>query len=107
VDRRIIEEMAHWLRVGRSPRLTTVAVALYALCLVVAQFEHHDLLCHLKTPQHCTSCASTQLGTDTAAPVSFGTLRLADVGSAIQVQIHSESVLLARSSSGRSPPPIA
>jgi hypothetical protein len=96
--------MAYWRRVRRWRRLTTVAVALYAICLVVAQFEHHDLLCHLKTPQHCTSCTSTPLGTAAAAPVSLGASRFADAGSASQVQHLSESVLLAQSSSGRSPP---
>jgi cytochrome c oxidase subunit 3 len=39
-----------------------VGVAIYALFLLTTQFEHHDLLCHLKTPQHCTSCTSSQLG---------------------------------------------
>jgi hypothetical protein len=99
--------MARWQRVRRWRRLTTVAVALYAICLVVAQFEHHDLLCHLKTPQHCTSCTSTPLGTAVVAPVSLGASRFADAGSASQIQTLSESVPFARSSSGRSPPPIA
>jgi hypothetical protein len=96
--------MARWQRIRRWRRLATLAVALYAICLVVAQFEHHDLICHLKTPQHCTSCTSTPLGTTAAAPVSLGASRLSDVGSASQIQVLAESVLLVSSSSGRSPP---
>ena len=61
-----------------------IGLALYAFVLVAAPFEHHDLVCHLKTPQHCTSCWSTQLGPDV---VSFTapTARLADAGAAVTI----------------------
>ena len=50
-------------------------MALYAVFLVFSPFEHHDLSCELKTPQHCTSCSSTQLGSDTQVVLAPGSLR--------------------------------
>ena len=43
----------------RSQVHAVLGVAIYALFLVTAPFEHHDLLCHLKTPSHCTACTSS------------------------------------------------
>src|SRR4051812_10636690 len=90
--------------VRRWRRFAALAFALYAIFLVTVQFEHHDLLCHLKTPQHCTSCASSPLSSDPHAPVSVGLCCLADAGRAMPVQGLSEGALLAARSSGRSPP---
>jgi hypothetical protein len=92
---------------GRWRRAAALAVALYAVFLVTAPFEHHDLACHLKTPFHCTSCASSPLSVDPHAPVVPDGSRLADAGRAILVQVLSESALLSTQSSGRSPPCIS
>ena len=59
-----------------SRRLALAGLAIYAVFLVASPFEHHDLLCHLKTPQHCTSCASSQLGSDPHSLPSKATVRL-------------------------------
>ncbi len=89
-------------RSWRSLRL--IGVALYALFLVTAPFEHHDLNCELKTPQHCTSCTSSQLGADPQQPAIFGRWRLADAGSAFAFVAASAGVLLPVKTTGRSPP---
>jgi hypothetical protein len=91
----------------RWDRLAPAAVALYAVFLAVAPFEHHDLFCHIKTPQHCTSCASSPLSVDPHAPEALDELRLADAGRAVAVQLLAESAILPVSSSGRSPPALA
>jgi hypothetical protein len=85
-------------------RFTAIAFALYAVFLVSAQFEHHDLLCHLRTPQHCTSCASSPLSSDPHALTPLDINRLADAGRLVVFQRLSEGALLAIRSSGRSPP---
>src|SRR5262245_1178156 len=36
----------------RWRRFAAVAVMIYAVFLVTAEFEHHDLACHFKTPFH-------------------------------------------------------
>ena len=89
----------------RRYRLLALAgLAVYAIFLVGAPFEHHDLLCHLKTPQHCTSCASSQLGSDPGTQVVPPDSQLVDAGSAVSVQLLAADTLLAVGSTGRSPP---
>jgi len=88
-------------RIGRVP---CVGIALYILFLVASPFEHHDLICHLKTPQHCTTCAFTQLGADPRPPLTVDDAHLADAGRTVSFEILAESTLLAVESTGRSPP---
>jgi hypothetical protein len=85
-------------------RFAATAVIVYSIFLATAEFEHHDLACHLKTPFHCTSCASSPLSIHSHAPVVPDASRLADAGRAVAVQVLTESALLATHSSGRSPP---
>src|SRR3989454_9427898 len=89
-------------RGSRVPNL--VGIAIYAFLLVTTPFAHHDLVCHLKTPQHCMSCAANLLGSDPHTPAVVGTGPLNDVGSAIAVLPLAESTLFAVRSPGRSPP---
>jgi hypothetical protein len=92
------------LRHTRVKRLPYVGMALYVLFLVASPFEHHDLLCELKTPRHCTSCTSTQLGSDPQPLLYHGVWQLADAGRAVAVLLLSEDTLLTVCSTGRSPP---
>jgi hypothetical protein len=86
------------------PIVKWFGVALYAAVLVLAPFNHHDLICHFKTPQHCTACTSNQLGTDPATLGAPPFHPLTDAGRALQTQALAEGVLLATDSTGRSPP---
>jgi|SRR5471030_325600 len=90
-----------------SRRLALVGMAIYALFLVASPFEHHDLSCELKTPQHCTSCSSTQLGSDTHVSVAPGAAQLGDAGSAASFVLLDEGTLLVVRTTGRSPPALA
>ena len=90
---------------GRRLRfLTFVGLAIYALFLVASPFEHHDLSCELKTPQHCTACTSSLLGSDPDAPATLDSSHLADAGTAVSMLLPSDGVLLSAHSTGRSPP---
>src|SRR3982750_4854061 len=93
--------------VGRWRRLAMAAGALYAPFLATAPFEHHDLLCHLKTPQHCTSCASSPLSVNPHTPAVLERTLLIDSGRAVALDASCESTLLPALSSGRSPPAFA
>ena len=93
--------------VRRGRRGIALAVALYAAFLFVAPFEHHDLACHLKTPQHCTSCASSPLGSDPHSLSVPDTSKLDDAGRAVLLKITAEGTILAARSGGRSPPSLA
>lgn len=100
---RIIEEMTCARAGARSRLLTVVGLALYAAVLVASPFEHHDLVCHLKNPQHCTSCSSSQLGSD-VLPLATPPACLADAGAAVAHDELLDGALLAVRSTGRSPP---
>ena len=82
-------------------------MAIYAVFLIASPFEHHDLSCELKTPQHCTSCTSTQLGSDTQVALAPGAAPLADAGRATAFIVLDEATLLVVRSTGRSPPSLA
>jgi hypothetical protein len=90
--------------IGRWRYFAALAAALYAAFLVTAPFEHHDLTCHLKTPQHCLSCASSPLGSNPHPPTAFDAVRLDDAGRAVALQYILEGALLTAQASGRSPP---
>ena len=81
-----------------------IGAAIYAFFLVTAQFEHHDLLCHLRNPQHCTSCTSSQLGSDPQTTPILGAWHLDDAGRAIVFRLIVDDTLLTVRSTGRSPP---
>src|SRR5216684_7663106 len=90
--------------VVRARLLIVVGLALYVTVLIGSPFEHHDLVCHLKTPQHCTSCASSQLGSDVLPLVAPGTSHLADAGSATTLDQILDGTLVVLRTTGRSPP---
>lgn len=89
---------------GRWRRFAAVSVALYALVLALAPFEHHDLICHLTTPQHCVACASSSPSVHPHAPAIPGGLQLTDAGRAFAPVATADDALLVSVSSGRSPP---
>jgi len=88
----------------RLRRFALLGVVLHTLLVAAAPFEHHDLICHLKTPQHCTSCTSSPVGSSAETQATPGAAVFRDAGSAAASELVSESALLAVSNSGRSPP---
>jgi len=92
---------AHW------KRLVLLGVLFHFAFLVTAPFEHHDILCHLKTPLHCTACASSPLSSDPHTPnISCGA-NLAEAGAPVAFLFIEKGTVLAVRSSGRSPPALA
>lgn len=81
-----------------------MGVALYAVFLVLAPLEHHDLACHLKNPLHCTACTSSLPGSDPQGAEIVGASSLADAGRAVAVHVLAADALLSVRSTGRSPP---
>ena len=79
-------------------------MAVYAVFLAATPFEHHDLLCELKTPLHCTACTSSVLGSDSFKSAPAGTATLTDFGLAFTAELTTHGILLDVSSPGRSPP---
>ena len=81
-----------------------LAAALYCLVVLAASFEHHDFLCDLRNPQHCTACTASQLGCDPQTLTTPRTSQLADAGSAVAKHVLAQGALLPVRSTGRSPP---
>ena len=102
---RIIDLMMCRLgRTGGRRSLTIVATLFYVLVLAVSSFEHHDLVCHLKSPQHCTACTASQLGADPPAVTADANSSFNDAGGAMAVHGDAIGALLTARSTGRSPP---
>jgi hypothetical protein len=88
----------------RNRRIAAVGGVLYAVFLTIAPFEHHDIACHFKTPQHCTSCSSSVVSSGPSSPAGIGTCSLAEAGRARADQPLADDILLSVRSTGRSPP---
>ena len=88
----------------RRGRVALAWLALYAVFLAATPFEHHDLLCELKTPLHCTACTSALVGSDPPGMALVGSWTLSDLGRTAIVEFTLDGVLLGRPSAGRSPP---
>jgi hypothetical protein len=88
----------------RAGVLNLIGIAVYALVLLASPFEHHDLVCHLKTPQHCMSCSASLVGSDPDSHEAVATRQLDDLGSAVAFLSLPESTLIAVRLPGRSPP---
>ena len=84
--------------------LAVAGLALYTIFVCVAPFEHHDLSCELKTPQHCTACTSSIVSSNPDTPAIADASFLVDAGQAISTDVRLESLLLSDRSTGRSPP---
>ncbi len=89
---------------GRRARSVLAGLTLHALFLFASPFAHHDVVCHLKTPQHCASCTASPLGAAPAAPAPVGSWLLADAGCALTALPSISGALLTVRSTGRSPP---
>jgi len=79
-------------------------LVVYAVFLTVTPFEHHDLSCEVKTPQHCIACTSTIVSADPDVPIASVACALVDVGHMTPIDVQAESLLLGTRTTGRSPP---
>jgi hypothetical protein len=85
-------------------RFALLGLVLHTLSVAAAPFGHHDLICHLKTPQHCTSCTSSPVGSSANLHSTAGAAVLHDTGAAAPVIPVADSALLVVSTNGRAPP---
>ena len=98
--------MSTGTRVVRGTRLALglkLFLALYVLAAAALPLGHHDVVCHAKTPTHCTTCVASSgavVGySDTLAGLGLNDLGLAPSGAS---QAVSAQVSLSRA--GRAPP---
>jgi hypothetical protein len=86
-------------------RSTLVGLVLHVAVLAAAPFEHHDLACHLKTPQHCSSCTFSPLGASASPAPMPAASHLVDAGAAAPLYTFALRVVDTPCIYGRSPPP--
>jgi hypothetical protein len=88
-------------------RLGLLRSAIAAACLVALAtlpFGHHDLVCHLKSSTHCTTCLVGTSADDTSAQPAVPIIVLADAGRPDDPSRSNPDSCVPDSSSGRSPP---
>ena len=100
---RIIERVPRFSG-GRWWRVAVLTAALCAFVDIASPFEHHDLACHLKTPAHCTACASSLASTSPTTVAGAAAMTLSDLGSAVTRLPQIEGTRLTVRGFGRAPP---
>jgi hypothetical protein len=81
-----------------------VVLALYMLAAALMPFGHHDLVCHLKSTTHCTTCTVGSSAEAAADPAVLARFWLLDAGAAVCDPVGTARVSAYRAPSGRAPP---
>ena len=81
-----------------------VVLTLYVLAAALLPFGHHDLVCHLKSTTHCTTCTVGSSAEAAADPAVLARFWLLDVGRALVEPADAPHPALIRTASGRGPP---
>src|SRR5436190_24385174 len=84
-----------------------VVLALYMLAAAVLPFGHHDLVCHLKSTTHCTTCTVGSSAETAADPAVLARFWLIEVGDAGSPPVDAPQSATTHPSSGRAPPFVA
>ena len=93
-----------WLPRGSQGLRLKVVLALYLLAAALMPFGHHDLVCHLKSNTHCTTCTVGSSGEAAADPAVFARFWLIDAGATVCEPSDEPVLSTGRSASGRAPP---
>lgn len=81
-----------------------VVLALYMLAAALMPFGHHDLVCHLKSTTHCTTCVVGSSAEAAADPAVLAKFWLLDAGAATCDPVEAARLSAGRPASGRAPP---
>ncbi len=101
--------MSHPGRYTREPRLgfwLRAVLALYVLAAALAPLGHHDIACHLKSSNHCTTCVVGSSAEAAADPAVLARSWLLDLGAAFADSLNPPATATLGPSSGRAPPTI-
>jgi hypothetical protein len=89
---------------ARCGLLSKALLATYVLAAALLPLSHHDVVCHLKSSTHCTTCLVTTSGEMAPGAAGLDGAAMCDSGratTAAAVYVHSTPV---SASAGRSPP---
>jgi hypothetical protein len=93
-----------WLPRGSLGLRFKVVLALYILAAAVMPFGHHDLVCHLKSTTHCTTCTVGSSAEAAADPAVLARFWLLDAGATVCEPVDAAHSSAVRPASGRAPP---
>jgi len=79
-------------------------LAAYFVALAAMPFAHHDLVCHLKSSTHCSTCHVGTSADAGGAKPTVASVDLADAGSADQRASRAAPSCVISPSAGRAPP---
>jgi hypothetical protein len=83
-----------------------VVLALYVLAAALMPLAHHDLICHLKSTTHCTTCTVGSSAEAAVDPAVLARFWLLDAGATLRDAATEPESATIRPSSGRAPPSI-
>jgi hypothetical protein len=89
---------------GRCGVFAKFLLATYVLAAALLPLAHHDIVCHLKSTTHCTSCVVASSGETAPGTMAVDGLLLPDAGGASLPPSESSWPEQVRTTSGRSPP---
>ena len=81
-----------------------VVLALYMLAAALLPFGHHDLVCHIKSTTHCTTCTVGSSAEAAADPAVLARFWLLDAGVPVVDPVDTPRSATLRTRSGRAPP---
>jgi hypothetical protein len=84
----------------------TIVLAFYVLAAALMPLAHHDILCHLKSTTHCTTCTVGSSAEAAADPAVLARFWLIDAGAPASTTLAAPPSPTLRLSSGRAPPAI-
>ena len=82
-------------------------LAFYVLAAALLPLAHHDIVCHLKSSTHCTTCVVGSSGEASSDSAVLSRFWLNDVGAIITAPRVEPVSAVVRSATGRAPPAAA
>jgi hypothetical protein len=79
-------------------------LTIYIVGAALLPLSHHDVICHVKSPTHCTTCLTSVSGEATPHTASFDVWALADAGCATMSERGALRSAHLSSPTGRAPP---
>jgi hypothetical protein len=89
---------------GVSSILASAVLGLYVLAAALLPLGHHDIVCHLKSTTHCSTCVVGSSAESPSHTTSLAGVGLDDAGSAFAAGRVPTSDQQAGAASGRAPP---
>jgi hypothetical protein len=81
-------------------------LALYVIAAALMPLAHHDLVCHVKSTTHCTTCTTGSSAEAAADQAVLSRFWLIDAGAAVVRPASAPHAAPLRALSGRAPPAI-